>query len=176
MGRAPTKDYTDAMAHVSDPGNKASAIEFAEAFAAWIGVYCEPGHEREAAIKDLPASGLDALSAELRDAAWQPECVAHGFEWKLAATAQEVQALAKQALAPEQAGGAGVERLAKVPVGLIYGTRTNGYCLDAAKTIQGWWAESEQTRPTRAATLAETNHFAFVHQPREFVDAVIAMI
>ncbi|BGP45015.1 hypothetical protein JCM10450v2_000830 [Rhodotorula kratochvilovae] len=163
FGRAPTADYTSAMAAVSPP-NSSTPDEFAEAFAGWIGSY-SPGSP---AADTLPPSGLAALSPALLQRAWQPECVPHGFSWRLAASASECASLARQALAPAAGGVA-------LPVGFVYGTRTNGYCLDAAETVQGWWKESGGGK-TAVRTVEGSNHFAFVHEPEAFVRAVEELV
>ncbi|GAA6035252.1 hypothetical protein JCM8097_008784 [Rhodosporidiobolus ruineniae] len=171
LGRAPTADYTTAMAAVSPP-HSATADEFAEAFAGWIGGYCppSPSSPSEKPVEDLPPSGLAALSPEVLSAAWEPQCVAHGFSWRLSSSPAEAQGIARQALAPQE------QELA-YPVGLIYGKRTNGYCLDAAATIEGWWAASEGgMKRTATWVLPETNHFAFVHEPEAFARAVVELI
>lgn len=177
LGRPPTSDYTGAMKAVSPP-NSSTPTEFAEAFAGWIGMYEPPAHPVEVAEELLPPSGLDALSPALRQLAWEPACVGHGFSWRLAEGADEVQRLAESALKP--AGGVAL------PVGLIYGTRTNGYCLDAAKTVEGWWgisdidaAEGEgeaRKRKTAVRKVPGTNHFAFIHEPEAFARCVVELI
>ncbi|EGU13170.1 Proteophosphoglycan ppg4 [Rhodotorula toruloides ATCC 204091] len=159
------------------PPNSSTPTEFAEAFAGWIGMYAPSAHADEVAEELLPASGLDALSPELRQLAWEPACVAHGFAWRLAEGADEVQRLAESALKPT--GGVAL------PVGLIYGTRTNGYCLDAAKTVEGWWGISDDAqetgqeqakRKTAVRKVPGTNHFAFIHEPEAFAKAVVELV
>ncbi|BGP21901.1 hypothetical protein Rt10032_c01g0600 [Rhodotorula toruloides] len=176
LGRPPTSDYTTAMKAVSPP-NSSTPTEFAEAFAGWIGMYAHSADPDEVAEELLPPSGLDALAPSLRQVAWEPACVAHGFSWRLAEGAEEVQRLAESALKPT--GGVAL------PVGLIYGTRTNGYCLDAAKTVEGWWglsAGAEEDRKERAKRktavrkVPGTNHFAFIHEPEAFANAVVELV
>ncbi|GAA6022948.1 hypothetical protein JCM10207_007726 [Rhodosporidiobolus poonsookiae] len=162
FGRPPTADYTEAMAAVSPP-NTSSPEEFAEAFAGWIGQY-------SGAADGLPASGLAALSPEVLEAAWEPACVAHGFAWRVAAGADEVGALARLALAPP-----GGEVSLALPVGFVYGARTVEYCLDAKEVVRGWW-EGEKVGRTAMRCIEGTNHFAFVHRPREFAQAVQGLI
>ncbi|BGP05039.1 hypothetical protein JCM10049v2_000843 [Rhodotorula toruloides] len=176
LGRPPTSDYTNAMKAVSPP-NSSTPTEFAEAFAGWIGMYAPSASADEVAEELLPPSGLDALGPELRKVAWEPACVAHGFSWRLAEGAEEVQRLAESALKPT--GGVAL------PVGLIYGTRTNGYCLDAARTVEGWWGisddaqdggEEQAKRKTAVRKVPGTNHFAFIHEPEAFAKAVIELV
>ncbi|GJN91865.1 hypothetical protein Rhopal_004890-T1 [Rhodotorula paludigena] len=179
FGRPPTADYTNAMASVSPP-NTSTPNEFAAAFAGWIGQYCDPLSLSDPPAADLPPSGLASLSPELLSRAWEPHCVAHGFSWRLAADADEVQRLARVALAPP--GGVAV------PVGFIYGTRTNGYCLDAARVVEEWWGVSgaaarrdeegaEKSGSKTAVRAVEgTNHFAFVHEPEAFARAVLELV
>ncbi|GAA5853499.1 hypothetical protein JCM8547_002479 [Rhodosporidiobolus lusitaniae] len=175
FGRAPTSDYTTAMAAVSPP-NSATPTEFAEAFAGWIGQYSPPSSSHDQTpVEKLPASGLAALSPDVLAASWEPGQVAHGFSWRLSASAGEVQALSKLALAPEG-------REVAVPVGLVYGGRTVGYCLDAAELVKGWWGvegnegEGEGKKRTAVKVIEGTNHFAFVHKPEEFVKVVLELV
>jgi hypothetical protein len=183
LGRPPTADYTGAMAAVSPP-NSSTPTEFADAFAGWIGGYSPPTSTSPAEISSLPPSGLEALSAEVLAAAWEPSLVAHGFSWRLAATGSEVASLAKTALAPPLSPS--------IPIGLIFGGRTNGYCLDAAEKIQELWGtkatvvgegtkkgqDEQEKRSSKTAirTISHSNHFAFVHEPKEFVAVVVELI
>lgn len=150
------------MAAVSPP-HSSTPTAFAEAFAGWIGGYSEG---------DGPASGLEALEEGLRKEAWQPERVAHGFSWRMAPTAEEVRAKAFVALS-RSAKGEG--RVGRIGVGLVYGGRTNGYCMDAARTIEGIWSEVGERR-TAVRRVEGTNHFAFVHRPNEFMEAVVEIL
>ncbi|ORY54860.1 Alpha/Beta hydrolase protein [Leucosporidium creatinivorum] len=185
FGRPPTADYTEAMASVSPP-NSSTPSQFADAFAGWIGSYSPPSASSnpdfpsQAPVDQLPPSGLAALDPELLAAAWEPQACAHGFSWRLAVAGDEVATLAKNAIAPPLSPS--------VPVGFIYGARTNGYCLDAAKTVGGWWGlnpfgeveggekkvvvEGEELEKEKKKVaikrIEETNHFAFVHQPEAF--------
>lgn len=184
LGRLPTSDYTGAMAAVSPP-NTSTPSEFADAFAGWIGGYSDPTSASPAEVSSLPPSGLEALSPEILAAAWEPSLVAHGFSWRLAATGPEVASLAKTALAPPLSPA--------VPIGLIFGGRTNGYCLDAAATIEELWGvkgtvagvkgessgeEQEQKVKSKTAIrkIEHSNHFAFVHEPEAFVKTVVELI
>lgn len=168
LGRAPTSDYTTAMAAVSPP-NSSTAEEFAEAFAGWIASYSDPTHPSQPPTSSLAPSELSDIERAVGgEGAWQAECVAGGFAWRLAEGGAEVASLAEGALTQ-----------GRWPVGLIYGARTNGYCLDAAKTIQGWWKDrpqGEESGRVGVRSLEETNHFAFVHRPKEFVEAVVGLI
>lgn len=193
FGRPPTTDYTEAMASVSPP-NTSTPEEFADAFAGWIGGYSSPSvssnpdFPSQAPVDQLPPSGLGALSPELLAAAWEPQACAHGFSWRLAVAGPEVTTLAKNAIAPPLSPS--------VPIGFIYGARTNGYCLDAAKTVGGWWGlnpfgeveggekkvvvkgeEVEvEKKKTAVKRIEETNHFAFVHQPEAFAKVLAELL
>ncbi|GAA5974058.1 hypothetical protein JCM11641_008237 [Rhodosporidiobolus odoratus] len=168
LGRAPTADNTTAMSSVSPP-NSSTPAQFAEAFAGWIGQYSPPStsSSSEPAVADLPPSGLAALSSDVLEASWQPEAVAHGFSWRLAGSATEVANLTRSALATAQ-----------LPVGLIYGGQTVRYCLEAAAEIERIWKEEkrEGAKKTAVRRIEGTNHFGFVHKPREFVQAVVELI
>ena len=155
------------MAAVSPP-NAATPAEFATAFAGWIAGYSDPKPSADAAEEaPLAPSELADLEAAVGPGAWQPECVAAGFGWRLAAGAVEVGELAEAAF-----------RRPAFPVGLIYGTRTNGYCLDAAATIQRWWAEAAAGGGARTGVrrIEGTNHFGQVHTPDQFVAAVVSLL
>ncbi|BGP12987.1 hypothetical protein JCM10213v2_000904 [Rhodosporidiobolus nylandii] len=164
FGRAPTVDYTGAMAAVSPP-NIATPEHFAEAFAGWIGGYSAPSKPGEPAVTELPPSGLAALSPELLREAWEPQAVAHGFAWRMAASPAVVSSLALSTL-----------RNPALPVGLVYGGRTVGYCLDTAALLSELWREEVGRGRKGIRKVEGTNHFAFVHKPVDFVDAVVELI
>ncbi|GAA5964374.1 hypothetical protein JCM21900_001432 [Sporobolomyces salmonicolor] len=175
FGRPATKDYHDAMSSVSPP-NSSTAEEFAAAFAGWIGGYSPlPSAAAAEATAELAPtlapSHLEAFDPDLVAAGWQPLCVAHGFAWTLAAAAPAIQALGKQALAPGLSPA--------VPVGLLYGARTNGYFSETAGMIEAWWGvrgAGERMRKTASRRIDATNHFAFVHRPQEFARAMMELV
>ncbi|GAA5831400.1 hypothetical protein JCM11251_004013 [Rhodosporidiobolus azoricus] len=165
LGRPPTEDFMKAMAAVLPP-NKVSSEEFATAFAGWIGDYCPPTSTSPEPVASLPPSGLAALSGDLLSSAWETSAVAHGFSWKLSASPAEVQQLANTALSPPLSPA--------VPIGLIYGGRSVGYCMDAAEEIMRWWSGGDggKVRKTAVRKMEGTNHFGFLHEPEEFVKTV----
>ncbi|GAA5890942.1 hypothetical protein JCM6882_008862 [Rhodosporidiobolus microsporus] len=173
LGRPPTADLTNAMGSVFPP-NTPTPEEFATAFAGWIGDYSPPTATSPEPTASLPASGLAALPAELRSTVWEPDVVAHGFAWRISPSPAEVQELAKLGLAPEG-------ELA-VPLGLFYGGRSVGYCMDASAEIQRWWGVKEggdksgQRKNTAVRRIEGTNHFGFLHEPEAFIKNMVELI
>lgn len=171
------------MTSVSPP-NSSTPTEFAEAFAGWIGSYSSSSFSKLSLdISSLPPSGLSSLSPSIRQVAWEPQAVAHGFSWRLSSSSSEATHLAKHALSPPLSP--------VIPIGLVYGERTNGYCLDAAETILGWWGvvkpsigeeeekkekegeeEKKEGGKVGVKVIEGTNHFAFVHEGKKFAEVV----
>lgn len=160
------------MGHAFKPDT--SADVFAAASQVWLEAY-SPG---EPDASRLPPSGTHALSGQWGKDTWEPHCLQPGMAWKFSGDAAEVRAVTERALAKVVPGDSG-DRLETIPVGMMCGARTGDYFEDARKTIvdELWVKGGEgRTRMTAQRLVDDTNHFAFIHEPKKFAEALESII
>lgn len=139
--------------------NKMTPETMAECFEEWVVQYSDPNPA-------LPASDPESLKKSVPHA-WQPECVPHGYVWLL----KHIDVEGEKALVEPEG------YLARVPLGVLVGSNTVGYCKDSARKVQECFDK-------RAAGLAKTqvnvipgvNHFAFVTRPANFVEQLERLV
>ncbi|KAK4050023.1 hypothetical protein OIO90_005213 [Microbotryomycetes sp. JL221] len=167
LARPATNDFKTQMSHVVPP-NKPTPVEYAEAFAKWISGWSRQPDNSQSTIMDETTDANKPGSK-----AWEPECCLHGFAWRLSSRADELEQLAKVALGVNDTSS----RQSRMPIGLMYGSNTVGYCLDSASVISNWWGNHTnegndfQTKieSTAIRQIKDQNHFAFENDPIEFV-------
>ncbi|EIN11654.1 hypothetical protein PUNSTDRAFT_42849 [Punctularia strigosozonata HHB-11173 SS5] len=99
---------------------------------------------------------LSDEQAALARAAFEPRNITHGFEWGLAAET-----------------AARTLRDAAVPIGLLVGTATRGYFVDAAGAIARAWSGAPNARVR--VGLEGADHVAMVAMPERFARAVVSV-
>lgn len=172
LSRPPTPKFLLAMGPAFAPD--CSDEDFAAACDVWLEAYSDGTPP----ASKLKPSGTKALEGQWGKDAWEPYCLKHGFDWKLSSDAAEVREVSERALAKVVQGGAG-DRLETLPVGVICGARTGDYFDDSRKTIVQdlWVREGEgRTRKTAQKLVEGTNHFAFIHEPERFADALVEIV
>ncbi|KAK4698231.1 hypothetical protein P7C70_g8052, partial [Phenoliferia sp. Uapishka_3] len=171
LSRTPTPNFLAAMSPAFKPD--CTDEDFVAACDVWLEAY-SPGIPD---AKDLPKSGTKCLSGQWGKDAWEPQCLKHGLEWRLSADAVQVREITEKAIAKVVDGGAG-GRLETIPIGLINGGRTGDYFEDAMKAIGELWKKDGEGRKRKTAEgiIAGTNHFAFIHEPKLFLDGLVEML
>lgn len=116
----------------------------------------------------MEKSGLEDFDRDLVRAGWEWGCVDHGFSWSLAGEKEEVRRIGEDAIRGEVEG---------VKVVILYGSRTVGYFEETVEMIRDWWKEDQIEDGKKAIRAVEgTNHFGFVHKPREFVEVLMGCV
>ena len=163
LGLPPTADFLAALGPaLSAPPSADHPHALATALGEYVASY---GAGVDASA--FPASSIGAVQAIVGEDVWQPEAIATAG-WELAVTAAEAGVLAREALV-----GSGV------PIGLLYGTATVGFCSEAARVVEGWWREVEaEGKGGRRAVQAVQgmNHVGQVLRPKLFAAAVLELI
>jgi len=135
------------------------------AFAGWVGDYRVARDEREER-QELEKSRLEDFEKDLVEEGWEWECVKHGFEWTLAGEKEDVRKVGQLAVRRKND---------RVGVGILYGSRTVGYFEETVEMIREWWKEDgEKNRVIKS--IEGTNHFGFVHKPKEFMDVLMECV
>lgn len=144
------------------PPNEVTREEWALAFAGWVAEYRGPRDESEER-EQLAKSQLGDFERDLVEKGWEWGCVAHGFQWTLATEPDEIRRVGELALRGKEHG---------VQIGVMYGSRTVEYFEETVELIREWW-EKDGGENRAIRSVEGTNHFGFVHKPREFVDALM---
>ncbi|GAA6007207.1 hypothetical protein JCM11491_003044 [Sporobolomyces phaffii] len=175
FARPPTQDFLDSMSRVMlSPDETVTPEERALAFAGWVAGYRSARTDlEEAATASLERSELGDLDPRLVERGWERGCVDHGFAWSLAGERDEVRKVGEAAIRAKllERDGGRVE----VGVAVLYGSRTVGYFEETVEVIREWWNEDGRVGEGKRAikSVEGTNHFGFVHKPREFISALM---
>jgi hypothetical protein len=180
LGLAPTDDYVRAFAGVDRKDERA----FAEAFKEWIFGNRLPSQESSTPTRNIRITHDNPVT--IIQASWEPSQVVPGFAWKLASTVDEISRLSRHALSstPSIPGDQAANIAKPIGLGLIYGSATIGYCLDAADTVQKLWTAgkvgSDGTgkawRQTASEIIPGADHFAHVDRAHDFAQALVALL
>ncbi|GAA5896603.1 alpha/beta fold hydrolase [Sporobolomyces salmoneus] len=167
FSRPPTQDFLTSMSSVLPPNDQnVTRQEWALTFAGWVADYRAPRDEVEES-QELEKSRLEDFEPELVERGWEWEGVKHGFEWTLAGEKEEIRKVGEMAIR-----GRNHE---EVGVGLVYGSRTVGYFEETVEMVREWWKEDEVGNKV-IRSVEGTNHFGFVHKPKEFVDVLMGCV
>ncbi|GAA5922235.1 alpha/beta fold hydrolase [Sporobolomyces koalae] len=159
FARPVTQDFLDSMSHVLPPHDTTvTRQEWADAFAGWVAAY-RPARTDDEERQQLEPSDLKDLDQGLVERGWQWECVDHGFSWSLASEKDAVREIGLGAIRGDLQGRLGV--------GILYGSRTVAYFEETVEMIRGCW-KVDGSANKLIKSVEGTNHFGFVHKPKEF--------